>query len=427
MHDARFSTTQPWHVTTLGDVVVKGDLDIEIGARFSSSQMTENESGEPVIMPENIRNHKISPDGIARVRPDAVSNAGRFRVRRGDIVCSRRGDLTRYALVDSHCEGWLCGNGCLRLRFRSEALDPRFAFYYFRQPWVATWLKSRAVGSTIPHINRRAIAKMPLSIPPYHEQRDIADLLGVIEQKLEQNSALRTDMLELARLYLQRSLKGISPMQVEDAMRPDTLPDGFRLGTLSDCCRRIEIGGTPGDEYDVEKDATIPWLVSEEVRNGIIISAKKHLTRSTLVTAGLKLWPRGTTIVALFGAPAGSAAWLDVDASANQACCGLVPADDFCAFNFLYLSSIGARLKQMRQGSKQQNLNKKLLEELTVLIPPHSMLRKIESEVRPLLEQMAAISWQSTSLAILRDAFLPQLVMGRWRFNQNKSHKSQHK
>ena len=54
----------------------------------------------------------------------------KYRVQPGDIVYSRRGDVERRALVREENDGWLCGTGCLRVRFGSNVVNSEYASFY---------------------------------------------------------------------------------------------------------------------------------------------------------------------------------------------------------------------------------------------------------------------------------------------------------
>ena len=68
-------------------------------------------------MPVNIGDNRIIKDGIAQIREADADRLARHRVKVGDIIYSRRGDVERRALVRAEESGWLCGTGCLLVRF----------------------------------------------------------------------------------------------------------------------------------------------------------------------------------------------------------------------------------------------------------------------------------------------------------------------
>jgi type I restriction enzyme S subunit len=108
-----------WRETTLGEVSDQVGGIIQTGP--FGSQLHESDystEGIPVVMPKDIIEGQIVTDSIARVSPSHVERLSRHKLRSGDIVYGRRGDIGRQALIRREQEGWLCGTGCLRLRAR---------------------------------------------------------------------------------------------------------------------------------------------------------------------------------------------------------------------------------------------------------------------------------------------------------------------
>lgn len=75
--------------------------------------------------------------------------------------------------------------------------------------WVYYWLKSTDFssmdsGSAQPSLNRNYIAGLPVSLPPVPEQKAIADILGALDDKIDNNNqlALTTEHLGAAKFKL---------------------------------------------------------------------------------------------------------------------------------------------------------------------------------------------------------------------------------
>jgi hypothetical protein len=71
--------------------------------------------------------HSVRSGSVSLVfkgRDLRAERLNRYRVRVGDIVYSRRGDVERRALIRQQEDGWLCGTGCLRVRFGEGHVDP---------------------------------------------------------------------------------------------------------------------------------------------------------------------------------------------------------------------------------------------------------------------------------------------------------------
>src|SRR5690349_15599223 len=105
-----------WTDTTLGQIVERDGLQTgPFGSQLKAAEYTP--TGVPVVMPKDMGSGRIESATVARV-PESIAaeRLAQHRVRAGDVLFGRRGDIGRCALVEPHQEGWLCGTGCLRAR-----------------------------------------------------------------------------------------------------------------------------------------------------------------------------------------------------------------------------------------------------------------------------------------------------------------------
>ena len=141
-------------------------LGIQIGPFGAQLHESDYESaGVPVVMPLNMKDDRIVEDGIARVSETKARSLDLHRVREGDILLPRRGELDRRALVTSKNEGWLCGTGSVRVRLLSP-ISPLAVLNALASPHCLRWLKANAVGTTMPNLNTTIVGNIPVVLPP---------------------------------------------------------------------------------------------------------------------------------------------------------------------------------------------------------------------------------------------------------------------
>ena len=148
------SLPEDWETTTLGLACERSGGDIQTGPFRSQLHASDYvPAGIPSIMPQNIGDNRINTEGIARITPEDADRLRRYLVREGDIVYSRRGDVERRALIRDLEDGWLCGTGCLRIRFGESEVDPKYAAYFLGHPSVREWITRHAHGATMRNLN----------------------------------------------------------------------------------------------------------------------------------------------------------------------------------------------------------------------------------------------------------------------------------
>ncbi|MCF6311776.1 MAG: restriction endonuclease subunit S, partial [Verrucomicrobiales bacterium] len=180
--------SEKWCQTSLGEICDKIDGVIKtgpFGSQLHESDYTEE--GTPVVMPKNIIEGKVSTKSIARISTIDIERLSQHKLKPGDIVYGRRGDIGRQALVTLRENGWLCGTGCLRLSLGDEIVDPKFLHYYLRDKKVIRYISNQAVGATMPNLNTTILRNIPVCYPPLPEQKRIAGILSAYDDLIENN------------------------------------------------------------------------------------------------------------------------------------------------------------------------------------------------------------------------------------------------
>ena len=289
-------------------------------------------------------------------------------------------------------------------------------------------------GSPIPSTTRAAVYVRDLKIPPPAEQQEIATVLGSLDDKIDLNRRMNETLEAMARAVFKdwfvdfgpvrakaegRQPPGLSPdiaALFPDALDDEDKPVGWKYGPISELCDRVENGGTPSrNKPEYWEPSSVPWLTSGEVRSPVVISTAQSISPEGMACSSAKLWPAGTTIVAMYGATAGEVCMLGMPTTANQACCGLIPKQKFR--EYLFLSSRFSRhdLASKATGSAQQNLSQRVIAEHRVTIPTHNLVEQFSVFTGNLFEKWIANEHENVTLTQLRDLLLPKLMSGEIR------------
>ena len=170
-----------WKIKRLGilsTVIQTGPF----GSQLHSEDYVEDET--PVINPSNILDGQIIADWSNTVGEEIVERSSQHKLVPGDIIFGRRGEMGRCAKVSEIEAGWLCGTGCLNVRLNGLAIS-EFVSIYLRTPYVRELLKLESVGSTMDNLNTQILSRIPVPVPPLHEQSDIVSFIELEATKLE--------------------------------------------------------------------------------------------------------------------------------------------------------------------------------------------------------------------------------------------------
>lgn len=144
-------------------------------------------------------------------------------------------------------------------------------------------------------------------------------------------------------------------------------------------------GGTPKrDKPEYWEDGIIPWVKTTELKNNKITYVEEHITQKGLSESSAKLVPQGTVLIAMYGQrkTRGMTAYLNVEASTNQACACILPSEKInSVFLWKYLEFSYVKLRSLAKGAGQPNLNVNMIKEFSVLVPPLNLQEEYASFV----------------------------------------------
>lgn len=75
----------------------------------------------------------------------------------------------------------------------------------------------------------------------------------------------------------------------------------YKLGEI---CKTTS-GGTPDRKNSSYYNGSIPWVKSGELDKGIIYDTEERITEEAVKNSSAKIFPKGTLLIALYGATIG--------------------------------------------------------------------------------------------------------------------------
>lgn len=176
------------------------------------------------------------------------------------------------------------------------------------------------------------------------------------------------------------------------------IPGHWELKTIEDIVRKAKNGGTPRRSNDEYWEGDIPWLSSSEVRGKYTTdSPEEYITQKGLEESSAYYWPEGTVLVAMYGrGTIGRPAIAGNKTTGNQAICGLIADEEEINNEFLYywLENIRDYLANKGRGAtaSRQNLNRGLIIETKVPVPPLDEQERIVKSIEEQLDTVESLS-----------------------------------
>lgn len=190
----------------------------------------------------------------------------------------------------------------------------------------------------------------------------------------------------------------------------------WKKAPLGKICKTTS-GGTPSRKnQSYYQNGTIPWVKSGELENNIITTSEEFITEEGLLNSSAKIFPAGTLLIALYGATIGKLAFLGIEASTNQAVCGIFQ-NEKVSLKYLYYYLLFQRPSLIKQGvgGAQPNISQAILKKTEVLYPDSireqqrivSNIEKLFSELDKAVDTLKTTKEQLAVYrqAVLKDAF----------------------
>ena len=400
--------------TTLKDLCV--DKGIQAGPFGSQLHQSDYSlDGTPVIMPVNLVDGGVSEEKIARVSDEHVERLARHKVRKGDLVYARRGDVGRASLIGLHEEGWLCGTGCLRATPDPNKVDSRYLFYLMSQPDVIGWFVNHAKGTTMLNLNTEILSRVPLLYEhSLEQQKRIAAILSAYD-KLIENSRRQIALLEEAaqRLYKEWFVDLRFPGYEEMSINPETgLPREWRKGVIGEIADYISRGVTP--KYNEESS----WRVLGQtcVRGNLVLLEKSR--RLDPIKSPDKVLRRGDLLINSTGVGSlGRTAqvWFDPDRLTADSHITIVRDSTGIYSNYIAQWAFGNEryIESLQTGSTgQTELSKDRVKSIPIIIPSVEKVEQFNRASTAITEAIIARQEGNALLIEARDRLLPKLMSG---------------
>lgn len=390
-----------WKEYKLGEVA-----DVQTGPFGSQLHQSDYVAyGIPSIMPVNIGNRlDIITDKIVYVSEEDADRLKKYRVKEGDIVYSRRGDVEKCAYIGTKENGWLCGTGCLRIRIDMTMAHPRFVAYYLSTEEVKSWISNNAVGTTMPNLNSGILQCVDMLLPPIDEQKRIAGVLSSLDDKI--------DLLHRENATLEALAETLFHHYFIENPNPE-----WKEAKLGDVAK-IGIGRTPPrkeTKWFSTSSIDVKWISIKDMgEQGVFIfNTAESLTKDAVETFKIPTIPPNTVVLS-FKMTVGRIGITTKKMLSNEAIAHFLLDDNTSItkeYLYLYLKSY----KYDTLGSTSSivtSINSAMIKDIEITIPDNNTMNIFDTQVMPIFEKIKSNQQQMQTLTTQRDILLPYLMSG---------------
>lgn len=141
----------------------------------------------------------------------------------------------------------------------------------------------------------------------------------------------------------------------------------------------VSSGNTPSRRKSEYWNGSIPWITTGELESGYVTASKECVTEKALKETALKLYHKGTVLIAMYGQgkTRGTAAVLGIEATVNQACAALTVHSGCPKFLFYQLQNSYHSIRKLSNTGNQENLNAEIIKNFKIPWPDELEQQKI--------------------------------------------------
>ena len=336
-----------------------------------------------------------------------LENSSTKILSKGDIIISARGTVGELAIIPS---GMAFNQSCYGLRAK-DFVDSCFLYYLLKQS--VNILKHNTHGSVFDTITRETFENISVKLPPLPTQQKIAAILSSLDDKIELNNKINTNLEQQAQALFKNWFVDFEPFGGK-------MPEGWKECKAEELCTVVTKGTTPTTLGKKFTDSGINFIKGESILDNHTFDLQKisHIDDETNLMLKRSIIQPNDILFTVAGT-LGRFAFIDetlTPANTNQAV-GIIRANpEIISPYYLYSFFIGNwhndyYTKRIQQAV-QANLSLGTIKSLPIIIPDSQNLNKYTNLIEPLFRQMKQLENENIKLADLRDTILPKLING---------------
>jgi len=317
-----------------------------------------------------------------------LENSSTKILSKGDIIISARGTVGELAIIPSDMA---FNQSCYGLRAK-DFVDSCFLYYLLKQS--VNILKHNTHGSVFDTITRETFENISVKLPPLPIQQKIAAILSSLDDKIELNNKINTNLEQQAQALFKNWFVDFEPFGGK-------MPEGWKVGTVSEIIILHDSKRIPLSSQQREKmEKKYPYYGATSLMDYV----DNYLFDGIFLLLG-----EDGTVIDSEGFPI--LQYVEGKFWVNNHAHILTGKNGF-SVEMLYLLFSLTNVKDKVTGAVQPKISQGNLNSITTIIPTEEICKKFDALIQPLFSQIRNLKQENERLSALRDTLLPKLMNG---------------
>ncbi|WP_288621588.1 restriction endonuclease subunit S [uncultured Treponema sp.] len=326
-----------------------------------------------------------------------LENSSTKILSKGDIIISARGTVGELAIIPSDMA---FNQSCYGLRAK-DFVDSCFLYYLLKQS--VNILKHNTHGSVFDTITRETFENISVKLPPLPTQQKIARILSSLDDKIELNNKINTNLEQQSRPLFKNCFVDFEPFSGK-------MPEEWKVGKLSDIADYLN--GLAMQKFrPLEDEEGLPVLKIKELRQGCYDESSELCSPSKvrpeyIIHDGDVIFSwSGSLLVDI---------WCGGTCGLNQHLFKVTSQTYEKWFYYLWTKHHLDKFIFLAadKATTMGHIKREELDKAEVVIPDDKTYQNLTSVIKPFIDEIINNRIENRKLSQIRDGLLPKLMNG---------------
>lgn len=390
---------EEWKECKLGEICTK----ITDGSHFSPQAC---QTGYPMFSVKDMLEYGFDYSNCKHISAkdfESMKN-GDCVPQKGDILVAKDGSFLKQIFECKETKEEAILSSIAMFRPNQDFITPTFLCYLLKSPKVYNYIASNCVsGSALPRIVLKDFKKVSMQVPPLPTQQKIAAILSSLDDKIELNNKINTNLEQQAGALFKNWFVDFEPFGGK-------MPEGWKMGKLSDIADYLN--GLAMQKFrPLEDEEGLPVLKIKELRQGCYDESSELCSPSKvkpeyIIHDGDVIFSwSGSLLVDI---------WCGGTCGLNQHLFKVTSQTYEKWFYYLWTKHHLDKFIFLAadKATTMGHIKREELDKAEVVIPDDKTYQNLTSVIKPFIDEIINNRIENRKLSQIRDGLLPKLMNG---------------